>query len=204
MALRRHAQVSRARVAGPSALRRVRRVGPAVCACLGLCSVGLGVVAEETVGPHRAGSPTTSDFVLAGCGGGVTGGTTHYRLGRDGVLIMERRRIATAPLDRVTLRDDARELAARLLARAEREDFPRPPTRRIGGMTCWLQVQTGGKALDHAWPLGSRPPAPVREIHAALVEAGQAAESNRRMLSARDPEAANRSSDKPEVSHDRD
>lgn len=179
-------------------------MGLAVCACLGLCSVGLGVVADDTVGPHGTGSPTTLDFVLAGCGGGVTGGSTDYRLGRDGVLRMERRRTATAPPDRMTLRDDAQELAARLLARAEREDFPRPSTRQIGGMTCWLRMQTGGKAFDHAWPLGTRPPAPVEEIHAALVEAGQAAEANRRMLSTRDPEAANRSSATPMVSHDRD
>jgi hypothetical protein len=183
---------------------RMRDVGLVLCASLSPCSAAVGFEAGGEAGTEAVQSTTSIDFVSAGCGGGVTGGSTHYRLARDGVLSMERRRIATAPPERMTLRHDARELAARLLARAEREDFPRSPTRQIGGMTCWLHVQAGGKAFDHAWPLGSRPPAPVKEIHAALVEAGQAAEASRRMLSTSDPEAANRSSAEPEVPHDRD
>lgn len=169
---------------------RIRHVGLAVWAWPVLCSVAMGVVAGDAAGVHGAKTPTDGDFVSAGCGGGFTGGGTYYRLSRDGVLSVERRRSAGSQPERTTLRRDAKELAARLLAHAEHDDFPRSWSPEVGGMTCSLVVLTGGQALDYRWPLGGSPPPLVEQIHAALVQAGREAEKHRPIARTNDREAA--------------
>lgn len=147
----------------------------------------LGLTSLMVAPADRAGSPEQAtthssveslmDFIETGCGGGITGGSTAYRLTRTGELIAVHRSRAAAAAVTSRLRDDAAELAQELFARVEQDRVLALRQRTIGSMTCWFKVSLAGKNHEFSWARGSRPPRMLLELHQKLQSAGRAAEA---------------------------
>lgn len=117
------------------------------------------------------------DFIESGCTGGVTGGSTAYRLTRAGELTVVRRSRAAAARVTSMLRDDAADLAQELFARVEQERVLGSRQRTTGSMTCWFKVSLAGKNHEFSWARGGSPPRTLLELHQRLQSAGRAAEA---------------------------
>lgn len=147
----------------------------------------LGITLPMMALADRAGLPAQAathsqaesrvDFIETGCAGGVTGGSTAYRLTRTGELTAVHRSRAAAAAVTTRLRDDAADLAQELFARVEQDRVLGSRQRTTGSMTCWFKVSLAGKNHEFSWARGGNPPRTLLELHQRLQSAGRAAEA---------------------------